>query len=154
LAGLRLRLQNRLRLEPCRTVHFGAAPGRELHLEPLPTSTGEVEPQNVTPPGSVELLQVACHLCPESGTNGGRRWQAIGASLGRGRWLRDRSKRRRVERRGAEGARHGRRRSGPRQTRQRRARRWTKGGKEGIRGKEKGRGEKKRGNRKRKMKGG
>ena len=38
-----LALQNRLQLKPCQTVHFGAAPGKEPHLKPLPTSTGEVE---------------------------------------------------------------------------------------------------------------
>ena len=39
------------------TVHCGASPVKESHLEPLPVSIGEVEPRNMAPSGSVSRHQ-------------------------------------------------------------------------------------------------
>jgi hypothetical protein len=45
LGGLRLRLHERLRPEPCQTVEIAPASGVEPELEPLAAFKGEVEPR-------------------------------------------------------------------------------------------------------------
>jgi hypothetical protein len=45
LEGLRLRLHEWLRPEPCQTVEIAPAPGVEPELEPLTAFKGEVEPR-------------------------------------------------------------------------------------------------------------
>jgi hypothetical protein len=57
LGGLRLRLHERLRPEPCQTVEIAPAPGAEPELEPLAAFKGEVEPRF----GGFTWLQLEIH---------------------------------------------------------------------------------------------
>jgi hypothetical protein len=57
LGGLRLRLHERLRPEPCQTVETAPAPGVEPEMEPLAAFKGEVEPRF----GGFTRLQLEIH---------------------------------------------------------------------------------------------
>jgi hypothetical protein len=64
LAGLRLRLHERLQLEPCQTVVFAPAPGVEPALEPLAASKGEAEPRFRGSTGSASPAHLLSSNCP------------------------------------------------------------------------------------------